>query len=410
MEPPTTLSHVCQCWRDVALGNPMLWTRIDGRCLNQMEAFLERSGSLTVNLVLDAGYFGGGRDGPLYARAVSAVESHSQRLQSLDLSMVPTFENVDPLLTSLQAPHLEWLTITSCCANRCLSTELSWTPLLDGQTSSLRALAMVPVVNWMPSCSFPKLTHLLLSFDGETALAHSFDILHLLSNAPTLNFVHVDNLLFFVNYCGDWQPPSHPIPLPHLRFLVFTSCIYHWAHSIISHLSLPEDVFIRLQNIVDMRNGQPDLLPPLALRPVTSLDIATQGYQILMVADGPTSGLWFSGLHDREDGLHQRVDWVPWLRALPGCLTLSYVTHLHINLDYESRVSVFWSDFLAHMPQVTDLSVLLGNSSDPPVSSYAPPTLLSEVLAQEHPLLCPALHTLTVEWSDAMNIDVIGSY
>ena len=52
----------------------MLWTRIDGRCLNQMEAFLERSGSLTVNLVLDAEYFGGGRDGPLYARCFCGRE------------------------------------------------------------------------------------------------------------------------------------------------------------------------------------------------------------------------------------------------------------------------------------------------------------------------------------------------
>ena len=211
-KPLLSLSHVCQYWREVALRTPSLWTRIHGGCLDQMEAFLERSRSLALSLLLDVGHFGGMEDGPMHTYAASIIKVQGQRLRWLYLVMVPTRAHVVPLLSSLHAPHLKCLTMTSACSrNRCIETEISWTPLINGEASSLRAFAMVPVVKCLPSSSFPHLMHLLLSFDGLTALCYPFDILRLLSNTLELRFIHVDCLFNSVGFRDGRPPPSNPL-------------------------------------------------------------------------------------------------------------------------------------------------------------------------------------------------------
>ena len=148
----------------------------------------------------------------MHKHGASIIKVHCQRLRWLNLGMVPTREHVDPLLSSLRAPRLECLTITSACSrNRCTKTEISWTPLINGEASSLRAFAMVPVVKCLPSSSFPHLMHLLLSFDGLTALCYPFDILRLLSNTLELRFIHVDCLFNSVGFRDGRPPPSNPL-------------------------------------------------------------------------------------------------------------------------------------------------------------------------------------------------------
>ncbi|KAM5543836.1 hypothetical protein V8D89_002453 [Ganoderma adspersum] len=385
-KPLLSLSHVCRHWRDVALG---LWTCIHGRCVDQMEAFLERSRPLTVTLALDVEHFGGNENGPMHKHGASAIKVHG---------------------TTPRMPHHHvGLLEKSMHRNRnLLASADQWSSLV------FRAFAMIPVFNWLPSGSFPRLTHLLLFFDGLTALCHPFDILRLVSNTPELNFLHVDCLFNSVGFGDARQPPSNPIPLHYLRSLVFTQCWYDLVHAIISHLTLSEDVFIRLQSILDL-DGHPARLPPLALRPVTALDIAIGNTDILMVADGQTSGLWISGYHD---GAH--AGWIPWVHGLPGsgCLTFAHVTHLHTNLDFGlyNDLEAFWNTFLAHLPRVTHLAVVLGLSSDPPNTYSAPTTVLSRALAPGGSdsgvagVPCPALETLTVEWPDAMTVWELDSY
>ncbi|KAI1783707.1 hypothetical protein LXA43DRAFT_1045353 [Ganoderma leucocontextum] len=395
-KPLLALSHICRYWRDVALRTPALWTRVHGRRQDQMEAFLERSRPLA----------GGDWDGPLPDHIASVVEAHGSRLRRLDLSMVPTWDHVAPLLAELQASQLECLTITlptSGSSERDIG--LSWGPLLDDEASSLRALALMPVTNWLPSSTFPHLTHLVLSFDAETPhFQHPFDVLRLLSNVPALAFLHVDFLLYDGPYTGNWQPPSDPIPLRHLRTLVFTACSYKILRIVILHLSLPEDVFIRLQDI-DNRlalDGPPAPLPPLPLRPVTSLDVLTQDEKILLVADGSASGLWLEAHHDPEGPGHL-PDWVGWLLTLHECLTLSHVTYLHIYIE---GWEPFWPAFLAHLPQVSHLAVLFdvsGDEVDYRNGLYdSPTTILCNALGQEAPILCLALHTLIIEWPEGI--------
>ncbi|KAM5537498.1 hypothetical protein V8D89_008825 [Ganoderma adspersum] len=278
---------------------------------------------------------------------------------------------------------------------------VSWTRLLNGETSSLRALGLLPVVDWLPSSTFPCLTHLVLYFGPETAeLVHPFDLLRLLSNTPVLQFLHVDFVVYEIPYMGNWQLPSEPIPLPHLRSLLFTDSSYKVLPMVLPRLSLPEDVFIRLQEITNNFpvEGLADPLPPLSIRPVTSLDVVMQGEQLLMVADGPTSGLWLAAQHDLH-GFPEPQDWGDWLLSLHECLTLTHVTHLHI---YVEGWETFWPAFLAHLPQLTHLAALFGGSSDEPDfvtgTCDCPTTTFCNALDQGTPMPCPALDTVMIEW------------
>ncbi|KAI1788611.1 hypothetical protein LXA43DRAFT_636058 [Ganoderma leucocontextum] len=296
--------------------------------------------------------------------------------------------------------------------NSSKDASVSWAALLNEDASSLRALAIMPVLDWMPSCTFPHLTHLLISFDRKTALYHPFDLLHLLINTPVLAFLHVDFLLFGGRYLGDWQPPSDLVPLRHLSSLVFTSCSYELVHTFISRLSLPEDVFMRLQDIYNGFNFDGYPAPPIlpvALRPVTSLDLSMRGEQILMVADGSTSGLWFEGYRDIAGA---PVGWVAWLLRLHECLPLSHVTYLHVYIDGEP---ICWLEFLAQMPQVSDLAVLLGGSSGPPnvkVTVLSPTTILCRALSPSPtaPIRCPVLRSLTVEWQEEITLETASTF
>ena len=407
--PLLILTHVCRYWRDVALKTPALWTRVHGRCHDQMNIFLYRSRPLPITLFLDGRHGGRGWDTPLPNRMVAIVRLHARRLRRLDLSVLPSRDHIFPVLASLKAPQLECLTITTPSPGDSSLELVSWTPLLDGETSSLRALGIFPVVDWLPSSTFPNLTHLVLYFDPEMEeLFHPFDLLRLLSNTPALEFLHVDRLPCEEEYLGNWRPPSEPIPLPHLRSLLLTDCPYQSMSIVLYRLSLPEDVFIRLQEINPIESP-PDPLPPLPIRSVTSLDVVMQSEQLLMVADGPTSGLWLSAQRYLF-GVEEAQEWGDWLLSLHQSLTLTHVTHLHI---YLAGWETFFPAFLAHLPQITHLSALFGESNDEPNfvtgTRDCATTTLCTALGKETPVLCPVLDTLKIEWPHDMTYqDLVG--
>ncbi|PIL34343.1 hypothetical protein GSI_03118 [Ganoderma sinense ZZ0214-1] len=333
----------------------------------------------------------------------SVIKTHAPRLHRLDLLMVPARQNITLLLESLQATHLEVLTITSSCMYHTSIAGPVMTPdlLLNGETSSLKALAIMLIVNWIPSDTpFPHLTHLFISFDAAPGLGHPFDVLKLLSNTPMLSFLHVNLLV----YDG-----PHSADTGILLQVVFRSTSSSMIHEFDSE-------------------GYPAPLPPLALRPVTFLDISTDQEQIRMVADGPTSGhgVWLDGLYEASD-VPDPAGWETWLVRLPESIVLSHITHLHIHL---APLSVFLPGLLRHLPQVSHLAVLFGeptasnatNTGLPPVQlqnvsfpmsvlslalspSPAPRPATNNSTATTPSVRCPVLQTLLIEWQETVTLE-----
>ncbi|PIL34376.1 hypothetical protein GSI_03151 [Ganoderma sinense ZZ0214-1] len=420
--PLHTLSHVCQYWRKVVLGTPAFWTRIDGRFHDQMNVFLQRSQPMTVNLLLHVGHWGGHPYHPAPPRMASVISAHAERLHRLDLFLAPCQYHVVSLLAPLQAPYLQVLTLLSPDMYFSFTADrISREPLFNGGASSLRALAIMPVIDWMPTCTpFPYLTHLVIYFDHTKTVYHPFDILELLSSAPVLAFLHLGFFRADAPYSGSWHPPPDPVPLPHLQSLVFTSSASKLVRDVLSRLSFPETVFIRLQGVSDFGFNLPTRLPPISLHPVTSLDLSLHDDHVLMVADGPESGLWIDGHLDDRQGQAPAGTLEAWLALLHeslGTKTLAHITHLHV---FVHPTHTFWTDILAHLPQVSHLKVLLGEPMfefDMHDDAQAPP---GAAVALQHPpsstaVLCealcpsldptalvtlPVLRELTISWEE----------
>lgn len=104
------LTHVCTYWRDVVLNGPQLWTRVDGHSdtLGKLVAFLERSQDLPTSLRLRHSQSNGPDDGEL--RQWVAKNGSRLRTLHLDIDIQAPFV---PLLSSLPAPALECLTVSS---------------------------------------------------------------------------------------------------------------------------------------------------------------------------------------------------------------------------------------------------------------------------------------------------------
>nr|VWP01101.1 Uncharacterized protein [Ganoderma boninense] len=438
-EPLHTLTHVCQYWREVALGNPALWRRIHGRCSEQIEVYLARAGSRTVSLSLDVVHWGAQEEEPIPPPMASVIERHAARLHRLDLVVIPASQNIRLLREPLQAPHLEILTITSPCMYGSYGSYVrGWKLLFDSETSQLKALAIAPIASWIPCrTSFPRLTHLFLSFgEPETGRCHPSLIPQLLSNTPVLQFLHISFFIYDAPYSDGGQPPSDLVPLLHLRSLVFTSCSRKLIHAVISHLVLPGDVFIRLQGVLSGDNFDAHYsapLPDVVLSPVTSLDICMGQDEILVVADGPTSGLWFEGCHGL--GYTGPSGWEGWLLNLHRCLPLSHISYLHIYLNGRPA---FFPTLLDQLPQLARLAVLLGKPALSSVDiddldvvwtatvtgdqgpdsadAFAPLAVLCRALSPSlttggaAQVRCPDLRVLTIECMDRVTLDTVAAY
>ena len=281
----------------------------------------------------------------------------------------------------------------------------------------------MPIVDWIPSCTpFHHLTHLFISFDADPGLGHPFDVLELLSNAPALAFLHVDTFVYDVGYSGSWHPPSGGVPLPQLRSLVFTTCSYKLIHVVVSHLLLPDDVFIRIQGVLnDLEDdGYPTPFPPFALRPVTFLEISKEHEQVRIVADGPASGFWLDGWHDGV----MPFGWTPWLLQLHHSLDLSHVTSFHIHLAFQSTILL---ELLVQLPEVSHLAVLLSKPPSDDTNANHVEAFNLEVLcfalipatrdpaavgsvATAPAVRCPHLHTLLIEWEGMVTVETAARF
>ena len=391
------LSHVCGRWRQVMLGAPEFWTSIDGRHGGQLEVFLRRSYPLPISLLLvarkrDSGEYDQCHETTTKAQASRILPVHGPRIRRLDLGFTATLEEVQELL-SFPSTSIECLTISEVDVPFRQPDGLSHMTLFDGHAESLKALAISSNLGWISINPFPNLTHFVFTVNEQYTRPHPDHILYLLFNMPRLEHLFLRGLLFDVPTAkeGIWTPPATPIALPCLRSLVFDDCDYEWVLSILSRTIVPRDSFVRLSQLT-IEGDQPNLLLPDILHvmrhPFTSMDMYLRLSYALLVAQSEAGGFWLSIV--AEDAI---VDWNAWASLVPARLELAHLTTLNI---YVGESDTFWPVVFAPMVRLKQLAVDVANVGYDP-STPQPIDVLCSALSQE-PLLCPALHTLKIQW------------
>ncbi|KAI0762252.1 hypothetical protein C8Q74DRAFT_1450538 [Fomes fomentarius] len=332
-------------------------------------------------------HLNGSDDGELW----QLVAKNGSRLRTLHLDIDIQSPFV-PLLSSLPAPGLQCLTVSSSRHqwehhSRYYDDDaFQRSPLLDHCSRSLRALAIDPVTTWFPTNSFPALTHLLV---GPSPVLH--DLLNTLAGTPLLEFLHVTELdrHRHDDVWEDYLLPPKRVPLQKLRSIVLRVSQCGTAFQALSALSIPSDVLICLDD-VSGSSQQPIPLPQLdVMDTVTRLELSISADNLHFIAEGRSSGLW---LHYCDKFTHAR--WDEWFSYLYASTPLHNITCLEICLHGHDT---YLPDLLAQLSALTELRVAIDPDYD--IDRIGPCHRMCLALSQR-PIKCPALRSLRIEeWS-----------
>lgn len=371
-----TITHVCRRWREVSLNTATLWTRADDFKPAQLDAFLERSRDAAISLHLQAE-----RAGTL----TRFLAKCGHRLKHLDITLHTDSLSRVPTLQAFRAPNLQSLTLVS-------QEDLDVDPgdpepvLFCDRVSSLRALAVDPAYICIPSNEFPHLTHLYLAKVSSRFLSRDVlsILLQLLSNTPALQYLHIEGL----SRKASSTVAARTASLRSLRGLTCGTSDLQSALCLLNIIDIPADVAIRLDRLECFAPDHVSLAQPLPcqalLASFTRLEVATEGEELHLVADGARSGLWMQV---------QCVggDWGEWLARLCTMFPLSSVTTLQASAVDKHVIP----SLLRQLPRLTTVAVHF-NAGPLDEDDEAPPHELASSLYASLNVDLPLLEVLVL--------------
>ncbi|RPD72186.1 hypothetical protein L226DRAFT_573254 [Lentinus tigrinus ALCF2SS1-7] len=343
------ITHVCRWWRDVAVGCPLFWSRIENGHIERSRTFLERSQDVPISLYL----------------TTAGVSLRSQpfdvgsRLRRLDVHVLPEASDVISVLPRFASlPSLECVTLTHSHFALPVAPPLEGILLFEAPVLPLKALAIERVLKWIPTNSFPCLTHLYVDFSSRREDAMQLiKFVDVLRNAPRVEFVHVSE---FSWAHGQSAPTTPPVPLRHLRLLLIGYTSMEVAFVLLASVILPRHAFVRLHDVfVHDRHPTLPSLPHLpVLEEVDQLELVTEGGSLRLVAECASSGLWLQCAFDLwESGSRRRLDrWL--LGLLQTALPFRNVSTLLLSLgEHVDLISLLLPSFtgLTEIRLVTDI-------------------------------------------------------
>ena len=285
------MTHVCQGWRDVLIGYPLLWTRLNCVDRDKTRVYLKRSKSSPLEVSLHEFVTWNHRVGAFFL-----VAPHIGRIDSL------TVEGGEFLLQNLTkyfscpTPLLRNLSIDL----KCKPPPALSAVLFNGDLSSLYKLSLAGVDSLPPWKKLPKLTAFTLS-DVPNEKISATRLLNFFANAPLLNSIE----LYSIPETSD-ASPGRVVSLPCLKSIAIYPGLSH-SSNLLNHLRIPTGALLHLW----MDFGGEDsplwrVLPETSdnlqnIRYITSvyLNFHSAGFSVLL--NGPSGELHMSG--SRQDQL-----------------------------------------------------------------------------------------------------------
>ncbi|KAH9930413.1 uncharacterized protein BXZ73DRAFT_101787 [Epithele typhae] len=388
------VSHVSRQWRQIALALPVLWSRADDQNGHHIRLFLNRSRTAPLDLAVCLSIT---HPGISHSDLDALLVAASPRLRRFDVRL----EAVHLPRLDFAGPTLEALTIQ---CEKSSSVELAPHPVLfRGQTTSLRALALLHVRHWLPGNHFPNLVHLNISyfFQEELSLA---SLTLLLRNCPRLETLHYGQIWSYLVRELVLDPPVTPVALPHLRSLTTCCATMQTAAALLSCITFDpipmHPVRVRIHDAVVQAHTDvgDNHLPSLRfLGPIARLELAADPSRayVLVESHGQTPNSAAAGENSPSalwiQAEFQAKRTTAWLLALFDVLDLSALDVLHVS-------SADWSflpALLRRAPELNTLGVMALPDAEPTHAAMF--ITLTDTLLASHDAYLPSLSTLSVQ-------------
>lgn len=280
-----TLTHVCCGWRELFVSKSSLWTRLDLTNVDKTLAYIKRSRSSPLDVVLH-----GFKREPRLEDTFPPAVPHIKRFKSLTLVFVGAsdLQNLTKQFT-LPAPLLKSLIITLACD----SAPTLDTMLFNGDFPSLCTLSLEGVITRLPWKNLWNLTTFRFHRVPGSGITVT-QLLNFLEGAPRLR----DVILHHSIPTSSNASSERVVPLPHLKNLSLVGT----THSVLlNHLSIPEGALLVLEfNFSGDKSPFPDNLPKAAknlrnLFRITTVNLCFNGAGKLVQLDGPSGRLRIFG-------------------------------------------------------------------------------------------------------------------
>jgi hypothetical protein len=275
------LTHACRSWRELLIGYPSLWARLDCANADKTRVYIERAKLSPLEIALRK------RRVTTYLEgAFPLVIPHIGRLRSL--SIVGTRGPLPNLTQHLSCPipFLRNLTINLTCH----PPPVLDSALFNGNLSSLHTLSLTGVITHLPWKDLSKLTAFELGHVPEDTISIT-RLLNFFANAPHLTDITLHHSI----PTSSNAPPERVVSLSYLKNLAISA---DPTHSILlNHLSIPAGASLVLNfGFLGNKSPLPDYLPTTPknlknLASITSANLYFSNMEWRVRLKGPSGGL-----------------------------------------------------------------------------------------------------------------------
>ncbi|KAF5357617.1 hypothetical protein D9758_007490 [Tetrapyrgos nigripes] len=254
------VSHVCQYWRNVALGCPALWSYIDSSNPDCILEMLKRSGTCPLTFRISVGKVQAHHMKWIQeGRATAVALGHIYRVREFTLYASPigtVISHTGNLGLAQAVPLLEVLRLEAVVDNRFVHDPVKLSSrFLDGDAPRLKHLELRNFLLPWDSRLLKGLTVLKLSLNDPRDAPTSHQVRTVLARMPGLKVLELDGL-------GVLPPPATTsnikvVQLSHLRSVTLRGSSARCAN-LLSHISFPVTTNMQFNIVVDPRTD-PDV-------------------------------------------------------------------------------------------------------------------------------------------------------